>query len=86
MGHAETVYWVRWLDSANINRGEWTDLDDDGIEAVECVSVGFKVKETERALIFAQSLDEEERGSGVFAIPRATILEMKAWAPAETVT
>lgn len=76
---AEVVYWVEWVDSANLERGVWVDLED-GMHTAVCTTAGFLVRDEPDFIVIAHSLNENAKeGAGLIAIPRPCIKRMKAW-------
>lgn len=72
------VYWVEWVDSVTLARGEWTDLDGD-FESATCVSAGFLVRDEPDYIVLAGSLDDAAHGAGLLNIPRCAIQKMASW-------
>jgi hypothetical protein len=72
------VYWVEWVDSAALGRGEWTDLDSD-MEVATCVSAGLLVRDEPDYIVLAVALDDSEHAAGLMSIPRVAITLMKSW-------
>ena len=76
--HRGVVWHVTWLDAAGQNRGSWTPLDDE-MGLAHCVSAGFLVRDEPEFIVLAGSLDAQDNGCDMMAIPRVAITEMKAW-------
>lgn len=74
---------VEWLDSAQPVPG-WRFVDDaPELEVVRCVSVGWLLEKTERALMLAPNLGDFESGgaaqaSGFIRIPMAAVTRTAA--------
>lgn len=77
---AAVVYWVEWVDSANLDGGAWVDLED-GMSVELCTTAGFLVRDEPEFVVLAATLDENaKRGAGLISIPRSAIRQMKPWA------
>ena len=72
---------IAWEDSARpISQWQWVD-DYQMPETVTCVSVGYLIAETKKAVALAPNLGDIERdrqqASGIIRIPRRSILKME---------
>lgn len=69
---------IEWLDSAQ-PISSWKHLDDlPDLEVIECVSVGWVVKESDQIVMLAPNLGDYKsgggaQGSGFIRIPKAAI-------------
>lgn len=80
-GDVESVEYVRWLDSASINGGLWTDPDlisndcmtEDGLTQE---TVGFVHGESPEALLLVQSRNSDRVGAAL-SIPKKAILDRR---------
>ena len=74
----EELLLVEWVDSAR-PIPEWVSLHDlPNAEIVECVSVGWKVAESDEVLMLAPNLGDVKSGGssqacGIISIPKAAI-------------
>ena len=72
---------IAWEDSARpISQWQWVD-DYQMPETVTCVSVGYLIAETKKAVALAPNLGDIEhdrqQASGIIRIPRRSILKME---------
>jgi len=72
---------VAWEDSARpISQWQWVD-DYQMPETVACVSVGYLIAETKKAVALAPNLGDIEhdrqQASGIIRIPRRSIMKME---------
>jgi len=72
---------VAWEDSARpISQWQWVD-DYQMPETVTCVSVGYLIAETKKAVALAPNLGDIEhdrqQASGIIRIPRRSIMKME---------
>ena len=79
--HAFKLVRVQWEDSAR-PIAQWQWVDDYQIpETVECVSVGYLIADTKKAVALARNLGsinhDRQQASGIIRIPRKSILKME---------
>jgi hypothetical protein len=75
---------VLWLDSAQLDRGDWMVLDEIAPYADDLLqrSIGYVVADTETSLALARSISEwktdtVEKAEGVLCIPKVAIKERR---------
>ena len=76
MSETTEIRLVRWVDAAH--KGGWLDpeyeLEDFGVS--ECRIVGFVVREDDREILLAQSVDDRHgRLDAVMAVPKVAVVE-----------
>lgn len=70
MSNLKKIKKIRWVDS---NHSPHQMSEDELLEPVEIISVGFLVKETKDYVVLARELIEDDY-RGVIAIPKVCIL------------
>ncbi len=73
---------VIWLDSVQLENGDWMTLDDVRAQAddLRCRSVGYLVHESETTLVLARSIsewseDSVEKVEGVLCVPKVAVVD-----------
>lgn len=78
MSKVYKVVRVDWTDSSGNPR--WTRIEDLAEPAgVECVTVGFIVKQNKTAIAIAQSLSNGGQCDHIMEIPRCVIRKITRW-------
>lgn len=67
---------VKWVDSELYSNPWPSDWGDD---IGEVTTIGYLVKETEKTLTLAMSIDDEGEPGGIFKIPKVTIKSRKEY-------
>jgi hypothetical protein len=72
-----SILFVRWVDSSS--QEGWKSGDNIDTELLQCVSVGFLVKETKKSIVISGHRTEqfEPDYDGIIVIPRSAILKIK---------
>lgn len=66
---------VIWRDTSSW--GDWHETNHKDDEPIECVTVGYVVRETKRDLVLAQTFSRGGKVTNTMAIPKSTITSKK---------
>jgi len=66
---------VEWEDAATYSG--WTDLEHREFPTSECVSVGFLLSRSDRAIVMALTISDGGGASEIVAIPVANVREIR---------
>ena len=67
---------INWVDS--VRASDWTLLEDIDDKPLDCVSVGFLIKETDEQITIAQNYGiKPEQVCNLMTIPRCSIKDIK---------